>query len=696
MSTLNTTISNTIVKGVGDAMVDTARNLGKYNIGADYYSSVKLRVSMAELQKVTFANAQAMLANQGGLQAFNSQLRDMSSYERMRKAGYDTAEALRVSANTITTVRSVIGKNISDATAGKEADQMVSFFQQAARAGHTTVSQYADLATELSNNIDVTAALSKLNTASRTEALKDIIVTRDHAMAMGLGAGKAKEFALALAGSKQDKVAARFKAAAATVSMVSVAQSLGYQGMSPADVMEQQKLQAMGAGRTKEQDQRYALLTEQVGRARAFIQEKQGGTQFGMLGYETFLEKNTEAIEGASKYAQAVAKGTEMAQTTGLAAKSPEPGTTGSPTGSVVTAAGAMWENIRITLDGIFTKGLMSAISSLTTAVWASVAATSLSMIGLRGLPAIAGVVASGLGRIGSLVGVGGAVVGGVASGALGGYAVSSALDKEGATTSEKVGGGLGGAVVGAVGGVAGGVAGKMVGTAIGGTIGTFLGPGIGTAAGMAIGGVIGHYAGTAIGGLFNKSTEPKPEKNSTTNSASPTTKKVGEMQSPEIPLVHQMNLSTPSYLVAPTKASNNPLSAPITGNPMLDMRSMSTSQNSSYVPLVPNQVVDYSPVAITPIPTSTSAYVSSKVTQPIQRSVAPPTIPTTANGSNIESPEAMATQENTDILRSLLKAQQTQNGLMVDYIDLYRQTSETETPFWTIKRPDKEPHAQR
>ena len=620
VATLSTTfkaVGDLMLKSIGAAMVDTATAFGKYNIDADLGSSIALRTSMVNLQQTTFDNAQAMLANSGGAKAFTDQLKQMTSGELIRKAGYDTAKSLQITASTLTTVRAVIGKEVSSAVAGKEADDMVKFFQQSAAVGHSTVEEYANLAAQLSNNAEVTESLNKLNVTSRTAALQSIIATRDQAMAMGLSKDKALEFATAMVASKQDTIASRFKTGAMTVSMVGMARAQGFAGMTQAEAIELQGLQAKGATRTAEETKRFEQLIPKAGEALAFLKKGQEGSGYGGLAVGTFIEKFEEGL-GGSKYGKALLLAAEAPGRAGLAAQATKPGELESTVGTAIRATGDLWKTIQTTLDGIFTKGFTSAIFSATGATLLSVASMGLLTLAINANTAIQGgmtlksMAGAALGGAGRVAGkVAGSVVGGAVLGAGVGYGVSSMLDKEGATKAETTGGGLGG--------VGGAIGGATLGRIIGGTLGTLGGP-IGTAIGMGVGSIAGHYVGTAIGGLFGEK---------------------------------------PAEKVGPT--SNVDMGA-------------SVKADSYYIG---------------------SSSPSQQVTQPIVRQVEQEKAKF-GEASEKSSPEYQATLENTDVLRGLLKAQQTQNSLMIDYIDIYKQTTEPTSPFSFMPRPEKEPHNAR
>ena len=593
-------ISSVVLKGIGTAMVDTATAYGKYNVEADYQSSVALRVSMGTLQQTIFDNAQAMLANAGGAKAFTQQLKDITSNELIRKSGYDTAKALQITASAITTVRSVIGRDISDISAGDQAKSLVNFFQNAAKAGHTTVEEYANLAEKLTENADVTSALSKLNTTSRTEALKDIIATRDHAYAMGLGKEKALEFATSLVGARQDKLASRYKAAAATVGMVSLAQQMGYSGMTAQEARELADLEARGATRTAEQNKRFEELVPKAGGALAFLDRSMEGNAQSGLAIETAVDKFKETMGGAGKYTQAIELAAQAENRRGMRAQTPTPGESDSIVGAAATAAGDLWKVIETTLDGVITKGLTVAIFGSIGATVASTAATML-MIGALKLNTLAllGQAVSGaggaLGKFGGKLGPTARTLGTVAGGAAVGYGASKLLQDKDATAAQQTGGTLGGVVGGAVGGAAG----------------TLLGGPVGTMVGMGLGSVLGHYIGTAAGTVIPKL--------------------------------------------------------------------MGSSDN------VPVKSVDgfVRPDGASP---------SQSVTQPINRQEV--TQQDLAN--KLKESTTETANEGTEVLRNLLKAQQTQNNLMSEYIDIYKQTTEPPSLFSFTPRPEKEPHKQR
>lgn len=622
VSTLATTfkaVGDVMLKGIGNAMVDTATAFGKYNVDADLGSSMVLRTSMGELQQAAFDNAQAMLANSGGAKEFTTQLKQMTSGELIRKAGYDTAKALQITANTLTTVRAVIGKEITGAVAGKEADDMVNFFRQSAAVGHTTVEEYSNLASQLANNADITESLNKLNVTSRTVALQSIIATRDQAMAMGLSKDKALEFASAMVAARQDSIASRFKTGAMTVSMVSLARSQGFAGMTQAEAIELSTLQSKGATRTAEENKRFEELIPKAGEALAFMRKGQEGSGLAGLSTGAFLEKFEEGL-GGSKYGKALLLAAEAPGRAGLAAQAPTPGEADSIMGTAIRATGDLWKTIQTTLDGIFTKGFTSAIFSATGATLLSVASMGLLTMAINANTAIQGgktlgsLAGSALGGAKRVAGtVAGSVVGGAVLGAGVGYGVSSMLDKEGATKGETVGGGVGGILGGVVGGA-------TVGRVIGGMIGTAFGGPVGTAIGMGVGSVVGHYVGTAIGGMFG---DKPAEKVSTTGA-------------PDA----GANVKADSYYMG----SSSP---------------------------------------------------SQQVTQPILRQTEEQKAKYGAP-TDKSSPEYLATIENTDVLRGLLKAQQTQNSLMTDYIDIYKQTTEPSSPFSFMPRPEKEPHNAR
>ena len=596
-------ISNVVIRGMGAAIVDTATAYGKYNIEADYQSSVALRVSMGTLQQTMFDNARAMLANTGGAQAFAQQLKDITSNELIRKSGYDTAKALQISASAITTARAVIGRDISDISAGDQAKSLINFFQQAAKAGHTTVEEYANLASALSENATVMSALSKLNTTSRTEALKDIIATREHANVMVLGKEKAIEFATALVGTRQDKLATRAKAAAATVSLVSLAQRMGYSGMSSAEVIRLAELETKGATRTADENKLFKELLPKAGGALAFLERSMEGSGGQGLAIESAVDRIREYMGPASNYMQSIELAAQAVNKIGLRAKTPTPGDGDSIVGAAATAAGDLWKVIETTLDGVITKGLTAAIFGSIGATVASTAATML-LIGALKLNTAA--------TLGKLI-VNGAIPGGlggkIASGArmLGGaavgYGASKLLEDKKATPAQQTGGTVGGMVGGAVGGA-------TVGRLLGGAAGTLLGGPVGTMIGMGLGGMLGHYVGTAAGTIIPK-------------------------------------------LMG---SSSNPTTA---------VDAMVRPDGSS-----PSQ----------------------STTQPIRRQEAAET----QLVDKIKETKLTAVDEGAEVLRNLLKAQQTQNSLMSEYIDIYKQTTEPPSLFSFTPRPEKEPHKQR
>lgn len=599
-------ISNVVIKGMGTAIVDTATAYGKYNIEADYQSSVALRVSMGTLQQTMFDNARAMLANTGGAQAFAQQLKDITSNELIRKSGYDTAKALQISASAITTARAVIGRDIGDISAGDQAKSLINFFQQAAKAGHTTVEEYANLASALSENATVMSALSKLNITSRTEALKDIIATRDHANVMVLGKEKALEFATALVGTRQDKLATRAKAAAATVSLVSLAQRMGYSGMSSADAIKLAELETKGATRTAEENKLFKELLPKAGGALAFLERSMEGSDQG-LAIESAVDRIREYMGPASNYMQSIELAAQAVNKIGLQAKTPTPGDSDSIVGAAATAAGDLWKVIETTLDGVITKGLTTAIFGSIGATVASTAATMLLIGALNlntaatlGKSMIGGAMSGGLG---GMVASGARMLGSLAGGAAVGYGVSKLLEDKEATPAQQTGGNVGGIVGGAVGGA-------TIGRLLGGAAGTLLGGPVGTMIGMGLGGMLGHYVGTAAGTIIPKLMG---------SSSNPTT--------------------AVDAMVRPDGSSP----------------SQSTTQPTRRQEAAETQLVD-----------------------------------------KIKETKLTAVDEGAEVLRNLLKAQQTQNSLMSEYIDIYKQTNEPPSLFSFTPRPEKEPHKQR
>ncbi len=621
-------ISNVVIKGMGTAIVDTATAYGKYNIEADYQSSVALRVSMGTLQQTMFDNARAMLANTGGAQAFAQQLKDITSNELIRKSGYDTAKALQISASAITTARAVIGRDISDISAGDQAKSLINFFQQAAKAGHTTVEEYANLASALSENATVMSALSKLNSTSRIEALKDIIATRDHADVMVLGKEKALEFATALVGTRQDKLATRAKAAAATVSLVSLAQRMGYSGMSSAEAIKLAELETKGATRTAEENKLFKELLPKAGNALAFLERSMEGSGDQGLAIESAVDRIREYMGPASNYMQSIELAAQAANKIGLRAQAPTPGEADSIVGAAATAAGDLWKVIETTLDGVITKGLTAAIFGSIGATVASTAATMLLIGALKlntaatlGKSTIGGAMPGGLG--GKIVSSA-RMLGSLAGGAAVGYGVSKLLEDKEATPTQQIGGAVGGLVGGAAGGA-------VIGRLLGGAAGTLLGGPVGTMIGMGLGSVLGHYIGTAAGTVIPKLIGSTNNNLSTTIDGTVIPKLIGS-----------------------------------TNNPMPNVDAIVRPNGSS-----PSQ----------------------STTQPIRRQEE---ATETQLVDKINDIKLTTAEEGTEVLRNLLKAQQTQNSLMSEYIDIYKQTNEPPSLFSFTPRPEKEPHKQR